>query len=535
MKKFISFIVIILVLAGIQLGAMFYVSRDVEKKFRGVEDFLTENQFISAEVISYERGLYKSEAITQTKLKYLGIEQPIKIKHTIYTGPIIMGANDKSPVDFKLAIIKSEPLDLPPDLKLPFSTHTEFSYTGAIDSISKGDAFNLKSPQMQISGLSWASNSHMSGDWQALKADVVIPEVLYQGLGMMLTIKNTQLHFDQSRIEYGIWVGDASLKVGSIFQKEPLIDISDVFLNESSVLKDKAIDFTWDINFQKAVYITDAYGPINVKAHAFNIDPEALSAFSKVNFGGAEIPQDKYYQKLLLRSPKFSVDPSLVTIPQGKVNFNGELLIGGPDIGLPINWQKVESTLEARWYVMAPKPLVRNVLAIGLKKSLAEDPDYQKMNDTQKQQALEQQLDAKIQKLIQNGLLIDKGPAYEFKFTIEQGKWIANGKEVEHPLSEIGKSTQLKPGTSQGSPAAAPNAAPGKATSPAAGKVTSPAPVKATTPGAVPAQKPAPVPAVIPATKPSAVPAVTPATSTPPTVPPTVPATPTTQKAVQSN
>jgi hypothetical protein len=64
------------------------------------------NKIVSyKKIISYKKGLFESNAVTEVKL--LNLPTVIKMHHTILHGPIIITKDPKKPIDFKFAIVKS--------------------------------------------------------------------------------------------------------------------------------------------------------------------------------------------------------------------------------------------------------------------------------------------------------------------------------------------------------------------------------------------------------------------------------------------
>lgn len=102
MKKLM---VIIVVLIMVELGSTYYISRTSENHFKEIQAILNENPFITSEVISYQSGFFKSQAETRLKFKFNPNHEGIRVKHTIFHGPIILGVG--FPIHFQYFMIKS--------------------------------------------------------------------------------------------------------------------------------------------------------------------------------------------------------------------------------------------------------------------------------------------------------------------------------------------------------------------------------------------------------------------------------------------
>ena len=434
MKKIFAFLGVLIVA---DLGATYYVSGLVEKQFLDMERFLSENQFVSYEVISYKRGFFKSEAVTS-------LNKVVKMKHTIYNGPIIIGASKGKPVEFQLGVIQSESLNAQDPINLPFTSKTVFNYSGAIESLTEGSAFNIKKEQIQISGGPWTSESHISKDWQEFKGEMSVPDMMIQPVGfpMGLTVKNVKILCDQKRSLFGNWLGDVSFSLGSASQKDQGLEISNVQLEEQSKLRDQVVDFVWKAELGKAVYANENYGPLHFKMQAKSIDPEAIKSISDKSILLDKDKKDKMIQQFLLKRPQFIIEHSEMTVPHGIIQIDADLAVGGGDIALPLNRDVIIKTANGNFLLMMPQEIFRKSLRLGLQKQVAMDPEYKKMDDIQKQEALDQQVNIKIQKLTQDGILTEKETNYVIQFSIVQGKWLVNGKEVQ---SDIQSPASVKP------------------------------------------------------------------------------------------
>jgi uncharacterized protein YdgA (DUF945 family) len=144
---------------------------------------------------------------------------------------------------------------------------------------------------------------------------------------------------------------------------------------------------------------------------------------------------DEAYKAILLQKPTFSVENSHLTLPQGDIDLDLMLSVGGPNITLPLNSKILLNTVDGELKVLVPKEILRQGLSIGIKQQVEKDPEYQKLDDVKKNQYLESQIDLKIKKIRDDQVLTDKDQEYEIKVNIEKGKWVVNGKEIKQPLS----------------------------------------------------------------------------------------------------
>jgi len=436
MKKviFLVFSLIVLLIVA-DLGASYYVGLRAKQRFEQLVTFLNNNHLMTYEIISYHQGLLKSEAITQVKFKYIkDSNKYLKVKHTLLHGPIIIGGSVEKPVDFQLAVVNSQPIDLSPQVNVPFTTQTIFKFNQETETKTIGTAVTVLDPLFQISSPGWSSNTQINKHWQAMKGNIIIPEMTIQVMALPIVIKDIQLLFDQNRSDYGNWLGEVSLNVGNALQQEQGIEIANLKFKENVLLEPKSqvMAITWNVDFNKVAIAKITYGPLHFALQLENIDPEALKLLSDFqnNISIDRQKQEEFVKKVLSKKPKLTITPSEILLPEGKMQIETTLTIGDANIGVPLEKENLMKTLDGNLHAIVPKEILRQGLLLGMTQEMQKDPDFQKMTEDQKKQALDQQLTVKIQKLVQDGVLTEKGTDYEIKISVVKGKWIVNGKEL---------------------------------------------------------------------------------------------------------
>lgn len=436
MKKVIFLVIgILLALVVVEMGAAYYVGNKAKHKFIELVTFLNnKGNFATYEITSYHKGILKSEVITHVKFKYSNDPNKfIIVKHTILHGPIIIGGSSRKPIDFQLAVINSQPMDMTADYNVPFSTQTIFKFNGDTATNSNG-TIDIRDPGFQIRSSGWNTQSEISKNWSKIKGDFIVPEVTIQIMGMPIVIKDIKFIFDQYRSPTGDWLGDMSFSIGNALQKEQGIELTDLKVFENAILENQLINANWGVDFNKLLMTAVLYGPLHLQVQIINIDPEAFKSMANQS-GNDKDQQTENLRKLLSKRPKMTIKPSQITLPQGDLKIDAELSIGGPDITPPIDNDKIASTADGYLHAIVPKEILRQGLLTGITREMAKDPEYQKLSVEDKKKSLDQQLNLKIQKLIKIGIMVEKEKEYEIKVSIVKGKWMVNGKEIEKPLS----------------------------------------------------------------------------------------------------
>lgn len=435
-KLFFVLLSFILALVAIESGAAYFFGLEAKKNFYNMEAFLSHNHFVSYEVISYDQGIFKSEAVTKVKLKFL--DDPnnlIKVKHTILHGPIILGASREKSLDFQMSVIKSEPMEMPAPYRLSFVSQTIFKFNKEVETHTTGEAFNIKDPAFQISSSAWSSDSNITNNWSTIKGQFVLPELTVSVLGMPINIKDIKFQFDQHRSESGEWLGDVSFNMGDALQKDQAAEIANLQVKEGAVLENQVLNITWGLELGKAILSNVVYGPIHFNLQILNIDPEGLKLLAVLKGDAVDKKiEEEAYLKILLKRPTIIIKSTSITLPQGNIIVDAQLSVGGPDITLPLNQEMVATTIDGYCHAIVPKEILQQGLLTGLTQEMLKDPAYQAMTAEQKKEALDQQVTLKMQKLIQEGVVVEKEKEYEIKINIVKGKWVVNGQEITKPL-----------------------------------------------------------------------------------------------------
>lgn len=445
MKKLTSSIIgVVVALVILDGGASYYIGIKGKARFEELVAFANEIHGPFYQILSYQKGIFKSEVITTTTINVLNAPT-LKVKHTIYHGPIIFGASKKRPLDMQLAVIRSEPVEMSPTLNIPFTTYSVFKFNGVTKTETTGTAFEIKRPNYQISSPGWTTQAKISKDLRQVEGDFILPEITVLAMGMPVVFKDIRILTKQNRESFDLWLGDFKFSMGDAIQKDQKIEISQLKLEMGAQPSNQVVNFTWGLDFTKVSMAALAYGPLHFKMEIANIDPEGLKLLSsnEKNVSVKSDPQvatqekarvENALQKILLKQPKVTILPGQITIPQGDIKVDAQLTVGGPDIILPIDKDNVLKTVDGYFHAVAPKDILRQGLIAGVMQEMQKDPNFLKMTPEQKQQLMNQQLDLKIQKLKADGIVTEKENEFDIKISITKGKWVVNGKVVEHPL-----------------------------------------------------------------------------------------------------
>ncbi len=373
--------------------------------------------------------MYKLEVITKIKAKHLPLPE-LQINHTISNGPVIFSnPKEGKPFELALAIVKSSAIGLPSYINMPTVTKTVLDFQGNIDTVLQGKSFTIKRQLNEVSGTEWQSSIHLNKDHSVYKLNINFPEIVAQSSGLTLLIKHVALDSHQTKSTYGNWLGDLSFLVGSAIEKTLGFEFSNLQLNGNSTIRNDVIDVTTKAELPKISISNVAYGPAIMNLKMLDLDAEAMHALQEIKSNG-KIP-DVVLRKFLLRRPKLIIENTQFPSSQGQINLQADLAVGGEGLTDPIQMAAVRDTLDGKLMVLMPKDLFKMISGSVLTQTIKAEPEIQKLDSAQQEQAVALRLEQKIQSMLQAGILVDKATNYEVRISIIKGKWIANDKEMD--------------------------------------------------------------------------------------------------------
>ena len=349
MKNFFNYLVCISVLFLVGLsGATFYISMDIEKMFYKKELFTYGNNVVFYnKIISYKKGLFESNAVTEVKL--LNFPTVIKMHHTILHGPIIFTKDSKKPIDFKFAIINSY-IDKSANTAIPISfvistvlnykkeiestTNSSFpKYEGRINSSFPKDANNL----VQIANWLLESFIRITNNHVDFKCTASFSSALAKHLGDELVVEGVNIKVNQTAegVDLGAAIkanqtvgsfesgeGNVAIDVKKIIQKQQETEITNLKLNETNTVKNKILNNSFDLDIEKIINKNEIYGPMHFKFLLENINLSQISNPQPELKPRSLRDLTASLAALLLKKPKLIIDNSYLSFPNGAIKVN---------------------------------------------------------------------------------------------------------------------------------------------------------------------------------------------------------------------
>lgn len=447
MGKIFKFLIYtIILLLGSITGATFYISIDIKEMFYKKELFNYDNQIVYEKIISYKKGLFESNAVTEVKL--LNLPSVIKMHHTILHGPIIITKDPKKPIDFKFAIIKSY-IDGSANTSIAKSLviSTVLNYKKEIESIINISIPKYTDELLQIADVVLESFVRITNNYFYFKSTAAAASIKTNYLGNELAVEGVTIKVNQTGKSTAFKInqtintidngeGNVTINAEKIIQKQQEINVTNFKLNITNIIKNKLLNNSFGLDIEKIINKNEIYGPLHLKILIENIDLSQISA-RKANLKNHN--PNEMYTALLLKKPKLIIDNSYLSLPQGDIKINLALSFSqieshskdAPDttalpIGMPV-------AIDGEISLTISKEILKEILRESIQKKLAIQIDYEKLDPSQKQQELEMQIKLNLEQAIQNGTLIEKEEDYATKIMIINNNFKVNDKPIAEP------------------------------------------------------------------------------------------------------
>jgi len=446
MKKLFKYVLcLVIVMVVGSLGSTYYVSQQVEKRIRALAGAVVTNSygFMDVTVDSYRTGLFKSEAILLLSCKICKDVQPIKTHYTIWNGPVIYTGESHKPIAFELAIINPKVENLPKNYQMNAVTKMTVHYNTEIDSETRIESLRILHDGIEISSPLWKEKSHINQLNVVDYAEFEGPSVLCESKNALLSIDNFKMSFkreENAQEELKTW----NIAFEKIAEKIKNVTFHDLNIDWKLKLLIAENNFNnqLDIKFKQLEVQDKHYENSQLTVEINNIDKTVIEDLVSTGMKMAGLSKDVVasdpmilLQKFLLKKPELVVKDTSVSIPEGKIEPELFLSVGGDSLKMPIHKENLDETFTGRLKVNLPKDVFVNFLRDHVAKNMARDEGYQKLDDAHKKEALDKQMDIKIKKLMLDGVISENNGIDTVQISIEKGKWVLNGKEVSSPIN----------------------------------------------------------------------------------------------------
>ena len=161
---------------------------------------------------------------------------------------------------------------------------------------------------------------------------------------------------------------------------------------------------------------------------------EQLNDFLKKDVAGTSAELKPILKKLLAKTPTLTIDNTKLTLPEGEMTLDVKASVGGPSIasmGDEVNESAYLETFVVKVDMLMPQLALKRFLMMSIESSIKAKPEVAALSEAEQKAAVEKEVDLKIERVKNSGILSEQDNNYRINFAFEKGKLMANGKEVD--------------------------------------------------------------------------------------------------------
>lgn len=444
MKKIIGFVIVVALLA---VGTPYLLGIQAKRVYEHTVDLIARESKLPFRVVDYKRGLFSSTAETAITINNM----TLKIMHKIKHGPIIFDSSNIKPngLEFGAALVQNSIVFDPeiPEyteiLKIfgdqdPFSWKSLIGFSGGMKTFMHSPAAehsnNANGRTIVWQGLEGQVSNNK--DYNALQGFITAPGITIKSADFNGGFTKFHNEFDQKRAQGNLWVGEGSSSIEKMEASAKESYVLDNFnLRYASKIENALYQGQFNFALNKAQTPEGVYGPIGIVVRLLNLDPEGISLLQSVMQNATIVPNLEALKpglrQVLLKTPTLVIENTKLTLPEGEISIDSTLSIGGPNIPENFDDSIYSTTLTGDVKAIIGQAVLKKFLAMGMEKELKVKPEVAALSAEAQKVQLDKEVLLKIEKLKTIGILTEQGQNFELKFTIQQGKLMVNGKEVD--------------------------------------------------------------------------------------------------------
>jgi uncharacterized protein YdgA (DUF945 family) len=300
-----------------------------------------------------------------------------------------------------------------------------------------------------------SSSTKMSSNMSKVEGDIVIDGMKMSKDDTQITLGVVSSDFALHQTPSGLYLGDANFSLPSfdvMIKDKKMFEISDFSLSSDSDIQKNLFSTHFNVSIKSVIANGLNYGPGDLEISLRNLDADVLADINKqatAMQNGADAERQKAMMSLLPELPKlfskgaeFKISKLSFKIPEGMID--GYLMVSLPkgDSSNPFELiQKVKGNAKLKM----PKAVVKQLVQHSVMQQMSKQPDMQQalIQQMQSSQAPSNQLsptpeqlagmqaDKQISMLEQNGVITTQGLDYVTEVSLDQGKFMVNGKPFD--------------------------------------------------------------------------------------------------------
>ncbi|MGC1182929.1 YdgA family protein [Legionella sp.] len=484
MKKLAGLVII---LAALVLGGYYGMGVLTERTIRKNMEVMDQSNGLHAKIKNYNRGLFSSTAEIEWQLhipqrvvtETNGTVQTISAQDytlgtplIIHHGPVIF-INDH--MRFGMGYAESV-FPFPHQYDAQFdSTFTKESIKPQLDlsvfvNYSNYSTINSHVPAFHLYGkesnsrFDWSGmnmTTTMSPGMKKISGTVDLDDIHIAKDDSTADISKASTDYDLHETLSGLYLGDANFKLPSFniaVKGQKIFEIIDLIVKSDSDIEQHLFNSNFALTMKSIFANAQNYGPGELVMSLRNLDADVLV---KINQQAAAMQNGTDVQRqqaliallpelarLFSKGAEFEISKLSFTIPQGEVE--GSLFVSLPK-GENINPFELMQKINGKAKLKVPAAAVKELMRQSVIQQIAKQPDLQQTLAQQLQgnqivstsenqptltvdQIASIQTEKQLSALQQTGLITVLGTNYLIEVTLEQGKFIVNGKPFDSAM-----------------------------------------------------------------------------------------------------
>ncbi|CAM2921840.1 YdgA family protein [Legionella worsleiensis] len=478
MKKLAGLIIILAVLV---LGGYYGMGVLTERTIKNNVEVINQSNGLFADIQQYNRGWFCSDAQIKWRLHVpervvkdadgksqtvaaqdYQMDMPLVIHH----GPFIFA--DKS-VHFGMGYAKTV-------FPLPEQYNQQFDEMFSKDSIKpqldlsifvnylNRSTLELFLPSFKLiakdgngtfNWMGMESTTTMSANLDKVSGDIILSGMNIAKDDTKMTMGKVTSEFDLHQTPAGLYLGEASFSLPSfdvVVKDQKLFELNEFSLSSSSDIEDGLFSTHFRTELKSVVSNGKTYGPGSLEMSLRNLDAEVLARINQqatTMQNGTEAERQQAMLAMLPELPKlftkgaeFEISRLSLKLPEGTID--GSMLVSLPkgDSTNPFELiQKIQGNAKLR----VPTAVVKQLMQQSIMQQLANQPEMQQAliqqlqgNSSQAnatpptpEQLAVMQTEKQIATIEQSGLITVDGSDYVVEMSLDQGKFLVNGKAFD--------------------------------------------------------------------------------------------------------
>lgn len=411
MKKIILAIILI---SAVELGLTYYVSFETEKAYNKTIQLINSSPNMSAKLISYQRGLFRAEALTEIKQG----QDTYVLKDHILHGPIVFDTTNPF-IKFCIGLVHSQ--ISPSPLNTPIEAELAFSYFGGATIKTSSQSFVYQDKDTILEGSGWKGRGKINAKFDTYQFENSVPEMIIHNKSTPNS--GTQIKNAKIAIEYHQGNKEDQFKITYIIDDARTLDqfaiLTNLHLTGNFTSNQETFDSNIQFNFDKINLQARALGPASISFKIENIDKKILELIARKATlqPSDQLDTDAIYTKALQRVISLTINELEINLPEGKLSLQSQAKIGSEMLTPPLTADKILQTLKGKVTLSLPKELFNSFIDGYVKASLEKDPNYKNLLDAEKMTKFTEEKDHLIDSLKKSEILSETDDLSIIKFS----------------------------------------------------------------------------------------------------------------------